>query len=361
MTPLGDVYEKTAGAVWTPRGNIAGPQGVPGQSGGLEIVSYQGLTPNTGGTGVTGTGNGDALITFPAASYRAVPHYFEMTVQPNSNAGNQAICFRLHDGTAPGPLVGQEMTTMCPVTNPGNPVTLRLQFTPTAGVHTYQIRWRAPAAGTYFLAQTQTPTVARIVEAALGSVPLISPPLVQGPTTLPTADYPGQRMTYWLASNAIYGDRPQSAKHWDMVWNPTAWWYIGGPTMRKVSNADMTGWSPPSTWIPSPQPSITVPEKGIYMARASWEATCSVVTSFSITTRSRIASVVTQSAYQTDSGVPLAGNYVVGDMDWHPLGASASGSVIDKGSLVDIVIWGGRSDIAFRYLTLEVVPIYITN
>jgi hypothetical protein len=370
MTPLGDVYEKTGAGAWTVRGNIAGPQGLPGQSGGLEVARLITST-HLGPTGIGTTFPGMAYLDLGSVTTRNVPHYFEVFAYQQQLASPSNLIWALYDGTiaAPGSqiAVGRIFTPSQGLPPAAGSTSLgtgfiRVPFTPPAGTRSYHVRLVSGTGGANWdLHNDSIPLVIVLREASIGSVPLISPPLIQGPTTLPTADYPGQRMTYWLASSAIYGDRPQSAKHWDLVWNPTAWWYMGGPTLRRVSNSDMTGWSPPSTWIPSPQPQVTVPEKGIYIARASWEATCPGVTNFSLTTRSRIASVVTQSAYQADSSVPLAGNYQLGEMDWHPLGAATGGSVIDKGSIVDIAIWGGRSDIAFRYLTLEVVPIYITN
>jgi len=352
MTPIGDVYEKTGASTWALRANIAGP---PGPSAGLEIVNYYAGGSNTTGTGVTATGNGDALFTFPAATYRAVPHYFEMTIHPNSNAGNQSLVFRLHDGTAPGPLIGQELATVVPAVNPGNPVTLRLQFTPTAGAHTFQVRWRAPAAGTYFLAQASTPTVARIVEDAIGSIPLISPPLIQGPTTLPTADYPGQRMTYWLASNAIYRN-PAVAVHWDFVWNPTAWWFVGGtPLAYHTATSDVTGWTA-SAWNAHPACKVTVPEKGIYVCSAHadvYYGTSAINCSMRVTGNSGGVAGSSQADVNTFAANMFSGMEIVED----PI----QNQVLNKGQEVRLEIFPGAAGVAIRRASLSVRPLYITN
>jgi hypothetical protein len=128
---------------------------------GTEEITQQQVTSNSGPTGVTTTGDGDLIANFPAASFLPSAHLFELFVQPQSNAGNELLYFRLHDGTAPGALV-QEFTVRTPVTNPGNPVFLRCRFTPTEGIHTYQIRWRGDV-GTYTLVNATVPLVARIV------------------------------------------------------------------------------------------------------------------------------------------------------------------------------------------------------
>jgi hypothetical protein len=103
-----------------------------------------------GPTGITTTGNGDALLTFPAATYEAVAHILNLFGYYQDNAGNSRFYFRLHDGTAPGPLVGSEIAMMTPPQNPGQPMNIQFYFVPTAGVHTYQLRWRGSGAGAGF-------------------------------------------------------------------------------------------------------------------------------------------------------------------------------------------------------------------
>ena len=53
-TATGDVYEKTAAAVWTLRGNIRGPSGATGTAGATGPQGPSGATGPTGATGATG-------------------------------------------------------------------------------------------------------------------------------------------------------------------------------------------------------------------------------------------------------------------------------------------------------------------
>jgi hypothetical protein len=132
----------------------------------MEIVSFlQAIT--SGGTGITGTGNGDALFNFPTATFEAVLHYFEMQVMVQDNGGAAIFEIRLHDGPAPGPLVwaGPLRTAGA---NPGNPQQIKIYFTPSAGSHTYHVRWRDVTTGrTYTIVGGSGgwPTIARIVRA----------------------------------------------------------------------------------------------------------------------------------------------------------------------------------------------------
>jgi hypothetical protein len=145
---------------WEPLG--AAPVSKSGQ----EIASYISAV-TSGGTGITGTGNGDALFNFPAVEFEAVLHYFEMQMLVQDNGGAAVFEIRLHDGAAPGPLVWAGLLRTA-TSNPGNPQVIKVPFTPSAGVHTYHVRWRDVTTGrTYnFVGGSGGwPTIARIVRA----------------------------------------------------------------------------------------------------------------------------------------------------------------------------------------------------
>ena len=130
---------------------------------GYELAYFQQLV-DSAASGISAAADGDPLVNFAANTYLAVRHLLELNIKIISAAGNQTIELRLHDGVAPGPLVAS-MLTITPPSNPGLGVFLRLPFVPTAGAHTYQLRWRAPAAGSYTILGSQTPFVARIIKA----------------------------------------------------------------------------------------------------------------------------------------------------------------------------------------------------
>ena len=132
---------------------------------GGDISSYTSAV-NLGPTGVTATGNGDAIVNMPSANFLAVPHYFDFSCRLIDAAGNASLEFRLHDGAAPGPLVGS-VTILTPATNPGSPQFIRLMFTPIAGAHIYQLRWRDITGGRqYTVMNSSYPMIARIYKAA---------------------------------------------------------------------------------------------------------------------------------------------------------------------------------------------------
>lgn len=138
--------------------------GVPVVSGG-DVTTYNTVT-NFGPTGVTTTGNGDIFFTFPAATFAAVLHYWELSLLCEDVSGNANIEFRLHDGTAPGALIcAQQLKT--PPVNHGSPVILRFAFTPSAGSHTFQVRWRdLTGSRTYTVYSSLNQTSSRIYRAA---------------------------------------------------------------------------------------------------------------------------------------------------------------------------------------------------
>jgi|SRR5215471_4538102 len=132
---------------------------------GTELAFYTTST-NFGPTGVSSTGNGDPLFAFPAATFEAVKYYFELSAIFQDSGGLAGYEIRLHDGTAPGPLI-QATTVITPGTNPGyGPVFFRFAFTPTAGSHTYQVRWRDAAGGhTFTVPNSVYPITGRIYKA----------------------------------------------------------------------------------------------------------------------------------------------------------------------------------------------------
>lgn len=131
---------------------------------GYEVVAYT-TGVDFGPTGVTGTGNGDALFSFAAATFEAVKYYFELSGLVQDNGGSADYEIRLHDGTAPGTLIASAQF-LTPGSNPGQPVFVRFGFTPTAGSHTFQVRLRDVTGGrTYTIGNSNYPLTARIVKA----------------------------------------------------------------------------------------------------------------------------------------------------------------------------------------------------
>lgn len=89
-TSNGDVYEKTAAAVWTLRGNIKGPQGAQGTQG---IQGATGATGSQGPQGATGaqgpkgdTGAQGTTGATGAAGPQGVPGVMEVYSQPGQPA-----------------------------------------------------------------------------------------------------------------------------------------------------------------------------------------------------------------------------------------------------------------------------------
>ena len=109
-------------------------------SAGRDIAFYTSAVDIPNATRTT-TGNGDLIFNFPEASYAATRHYFEFWAIVLSGGGSDPYFLRLHDGTAPGAPV-QETTEKTPTGN-YHATFIRVAFTPTAGLHTYQVRWRA--------------------------------------------------------------------------------------------------------------------------------------------------------------------------------------------------------------------------
>jgi hypothetical protein len=145
----------SAGSIATLYGILDTPLAItpfipPGQ-----IMAFANL-PTLGPTGVTGTGNGDSIANLGPAVYEAVPYYWEFFGDIFDSGGAAVIEIRLHDGTAPGPLVvAQQLRTA--TVNPGDPHFIRYRFTPTAGSHTFNVRWRDVTTGrTYQGAKVDT-------------------------------------------------------------------------------------------------------------------------------------------------------------------------------------------------------------
>jgi microcystin-dependent protein len=145
---VGELYYDTGsnilyywnGTVWMPAGS---------QIGGLREVAMGQSAVSGTPTGVTTTGNGDALgYTFGTVTVRAERHYAELNIYVNhNNAGVQNLEIRLHEGPAgtPGNLVGVWQMWV-----PGGgiitPYLVRIPFTPAAGSREYHWRWRSVTA-----------------------------------------------------------------------------------------------------------------------------------------------------------------------------------------------------------------------
>lgn len=138
---------------------------VPGVPAGTELAYFT-RSARDGPTGVTTTGNGDALFEFPSATYEAVKHYFELNVFAGSNIANGGLYFRLHEGTsaAPGTLI-DEVEVDTPSAAGAIHGAFRVPFVPAAGTRQYAVRWRASVAATWTLYNDINVLVSRIVRA----------------------------------------------------------------------------------------------------------------------------------------------------------------------------------------------------
>src|SRR5215471_8425750 len=167
-------------------GTTTAPVAFPGSNGGvpLPVVNGQWIK-GVGGAAVWSAIAPSDLVGYPTDATKAlygdgswrVPSGTELAFYTTStNFGPSAIFqdsgglagyeIRLHDGTAPGPLI-QATTVITPGTNPGyGPVFFRFAFTPTAGSHTYQVRWRDAAGGhTFTVPNSVYPITGRIYKA----------------------------------------------------------------------------------------------------------------------------------------------------------------------------------------------------
>lgn len=128
-------------------------------------VAYRSTGTDDGPTGVTQTGNGDALFQFGPVTVEAVKYYFDFWAVIQSNAGNDVLFIRFHEGTSgsPGTLI-DEFSTRTPTLSPGPPHYFRLPFTPAAGTRDYAVRWRGDG-GTYTIVNATVPMTCRIVRA----------------------------------------------------------------------------------------------------------------------------------------------------------------------------------------------------
>lgn len=133
--------------------------------GGTEIT-YAALVGNFGPTGVTGTGDGDHISDLGSVTTEAVKYYFELSGLAASGTANDAIYFRLHEGTnaSLGALI-DEVQIGIPTTGVAIAFFLRTYFTPAAGTRSYTLRWRGAGGGMYTLYNSINPLIARIVKA----------------------------------------------------------------------------------------------------------------------------------------------------------------------------------------------------
>jgi hypothetical protein len=132
---------------------------------GAEMAYFSDST-NYGPTQVSGGGNGDALFTLPAFTADGTSRYYiEFSCYTEDAGGLAQMEFRLHDGAAPGPLI-KALIYRTPGSNPGNPVTYRIPWVPTAGSHTVHVRWRDITTGrTYTMPNSGYPVTCRVVKA----------------------------------------------------------------------------------------------------------------------------------------------------------------------------------------------------
>lgn len=94
-------------------------------------------------TGVTTTGTGDVFAAFPAATFLNVLHFLDFHVYIEDGAGNATLQFYLMDGAS-------QVATWyykTPAVSPGAPAFVRIPFTPTAGAHTYSVKYRDVTTG----------------------------------------------------------------------------------------------------------------------------------------------------------------------------------------------------------------------
>lgn len=141
------------------------------------------------------------------------------------------------------------------------PTTIKRRMTPTAGVHTYEVRAYVDA-GTGYIESGSTASrprsyikVNKIIQASQFIVPLASAPLV---TSLPSAPIDGQEIRYLAdATNGVVWNlryRAASASSYK-------WEFVGGSSLRSTGAGSSTNSTTPQT---TNTPSITVPLAGDY-------------------------------------------------------------------------------------------------
>lgn len=132
---------------------------------GFEVAAFTTVS-NFGPTAITTTGNGDKIFDFPAATYEAVPHYFDMYFLVQDNSGAAVIEFRLHDDAGHGTTLIELDQYRTASANPGSPMFCRFWFTPSSGSHTYGVYWKDITTGrTYTMVNSTTRLLARIYKA----------------------------------------------------------------------------------------------------------------------------------------------------------------------------------------------------
>jgi hypothetical protein len=154
------------------------------------------------------------------------------------------------------------------------PTTMRKRLTPTAGVHTYEVRAYVDA-GTGFIESGSTPTrnasyikVNKIIQASQFIVPLASAPLV---TSLPSVPIVGQEVRYVAdATNGVYWNL-----HYDGL-GTYPWKFIGGRELTSMVLANQGVGLTTNTYIDlgTVGPQITVPLAGDY--RIEWGSNASL-------------------------------------------------------------------------------------
>lgn len=135
-----------------------GPQPVPP---GTELAYSAQATDATTTNAVS---PGDTLLTFSAATFENVKYYFEINV-PNlrHSVDNASITFRLEESTT---LIGNAIQFDLYANGRGVSNFARIPFTPSAGAHTYNVKWYVSTAGTGTIKTTSlAPATFRIFKA----------------------------------------------------------------------------------------------------------------------------------------------------------------------------------------------------
>src|SRR5262249_44454959 len=151
-------------------------------------------------------------------------------------------------------------------------------------------------------------------------------------------------------SNTIYAS-PAQPIHWDFVWNPSAWWWVGGIPMAWTTGlTDVTGFGT-STWTAHPAVVITLPEKGWYQL-AAFASPWQVTSSGSVSMRIRAVSAGSN-VFTTQSDMSLSANFI-GQLTCGPYNLG----VLDKSSQVRVEFFSADSTMKVRWCSLLVKPIY---
>lgn len=131
---------------------------------GYELTYYM-TASDSGPSGVTQTSNGDLLYTFPAATFENVKHYWQISGIAKSSGAADTIYFRLHDTGSPGTGIVEFTLDLHATAGKTVPFTFVYPLTPSAGSHTYTIRWRGGSANNFTLSNSLAPFVGLIRKA----------------------------------------------------------------------------------------------------------------------------------------------------------------------------------------------------